>query len=293
VTDTRLSSNSADLVRAEGLAKSYGALNALKPTSFTIPPGQIVGLIGPNGAGKSTLVNALLGLHSYAGALTVLGRDPYKDRAQLMREVCFIADVATLPRWLKVRELFDIVAGLHPGFDRSRAESRLVGTEVKLDSRVRTLSKGMTVQVHLAIALAIDAKLLVLDEPTLGLDLLNRRAFYDAILTDYFTPERSIVITTHQVEEIEHVLTHVMMIRHGEVILHASLEDVAERYQVIDAGPDAAAAAEALRPIWKRQSFGRVTYLFDGVDRASLARIGEPRRVALADLFVALMQPAN
>jgi ABC-2 type transport system ATP-binding protein len=282
------------LIQAQGLAKTYGKFQALKPSSFAIPAGQIVGLIGPNGAGKSTLVNALLGLQSYDGALTVLGRDPYRDRAALMAEVCFIADVATLPKWLKVRELLDLVAGLHPGFDRAKAESRLAGTDVKLDAKVRALSKGMTVQLHLAIVLAIEAKLLVLDEPTLGLDLLNRRKFYDAILSDYFTPERSILVTTHQVEEIEHVLTHVMMIRHGQIIVHTSVDELAERFAVVDVPSEKLAAGEAMTPLWKRQSFGRTTMLFDlqkgGASADAVAKLGETRRVPLADLFVALMQ---
>jgi ABC-2 type transport system ATP-binding protein len=278
------------LVTARQLAKSYGTYQALRPCSFDIAPGQIIGVIGANGAGKSTLLNALLGLHDYQGSLSVLGHEPYRERAELMRQVCFIADVATLPKWLTVAQLFDITAGLHPGFDRSKAERRLAQSTVRKDSKVRTLSKGMVVQVHLAIALAIDAKLLVLDEPTLGLDILNRRAFYDAILSDYFDEQRSIIVTTHQVDEIEQLLTHALLLRKGEMVVHDSMDSLSERYRSVDVEDAQHAAADALAPIMKRRIMGRTTYVFDGVSDSLLASFGPPRRVSLSDLFIALNQ---
>jgi ABC-2 type transport system ATP-binding protein len=277
------------LISAQGLAKAYGAKQALRPTTLDIPAGRIVGLIGPNGAGKSTLINCVLGLMSYGGNLTVLGRNPYTDRATLMQNVSFIADVATLPKWMTVRQVLDAVAGLHPKFDRAKAEARLATTEVKLGTKVRALSKGMTVQLHLALVLAIDAKLLVLDEPTLGLDILNRRAFYDALLTDFFDEDRTIVVTTHQVEEIEQILTHALFIKDGEIIVDASLDDIHERYLAVDVSEAQRAEAEMLKPIFSRSVLGRTSMLFEGVGRPALARFGEVRRVSLADLFVAKM----
>jgi ABC-2 type transport system ATP-binding protein len=277
------------LVHARGVSKTYGTFQALKPSTFSIPAGRIVGIIGANGAGKSTLLNSLLGLSAYDGELTVLGLNPYTNRAQLMENVCFIADVATLPRWMTVKQVLDAVAGLHPKFDRAKAEARLAKTNVMLNSKVRTLSKGMVVQVHLAIVLAIDAKLLVLDEPTLGLDIINRRAFYDAILTDYFDETRTILITTHQVDEIEQLLTHAMFIRKGEVIVDTSLDDVNERYRAVDVSDAQRAAADALNPVYKRSVMGRSTYVFDKAPASALQQFGDSRRVGLADLFVALM----
>ncbi|MCH8685820.1 ABC transporter ATP-binding protein [Pedomonas mirosovicensis] len=279
------------IVEANGLAKRYGQIQALKPTSFSIPPGRIVGIIGPNGAGKSTLVNALLGLINHEGSLRVLDRDPLKDRASLMHEVSYIADVATLPRWIRVKDLLSIVEGIHPRFDRRKAEDRLARTTVRPTARVRELSKGMIVQLHLAIVLSIDARLLVLDEPTLGLDLINRRSFYDAILSDFFDETRSIIVTTHQVEEIEHVLTHVMMMRQGEVVLDASIDELSERFAAVDVPDSRKAEAEALRPVYSRRAIGRTSYVFDSAPQDRLAALGEPRRVSLADLFVATVQP--
>ena len=279
-----------NLISARNLAKSYGPRQVLKPCSFDVPAGQILGVIGANGAGKSTLLNALLGLHAYDGTLSVLGREPYRQRADLMREVCFIADVATLPKWLTVRQLFDLTQGLHPGFDRAKAEKRLAPTTVKLDSKVRTLSKGMVVQVHLALALAVDARLLVLDEPTLGLDIINRRSFYDAILTDYFDENRSIIVTTHQVEEIEQILSHAMIIRNGEIAVNESMDGLSERYRCVDVDDARAHEADAMNPLMKRRIMGRSTYVFDNAPDAALARFGVPRRVSLSDLFVALNQ---
>jgi ABC-2 type transport system ATP-binding protein len=280
---------SENLVVAKNLAKSYGNFAALKPCTFEIPAGRIVGVIGSNGAGKSTMLNTLLGLSSYEGDLTVLGRNPFHQRAELMQDVCFIADVATLPRWMTVEQIFDTVAGLHPKFNRAKAESHLAKTNVMKKSKIRTLSKGMVVQVHLALVLAIDAKLLVLDEPTLGLDIVNRRAFYDSILTDYFDETRTILITTHQVEEVEHLLTHAMFIRKGELIVNESLDDLAEWYAAVDVGDAHKAQAESLKPIFSRTVFGKTTYVFDTKASGSVAALGETRRVGLADLFVALM----
>ncbi len=277
-----------NLVSARNLAKSYGAKQALKACTFDLPPGQILGVIGANGAGKSTLLNALLGLHDYQGSLNVLGVDPYRNRATLMRDVCFIADVATLPKWMTVQQLLDVTAGMHPNFDRAKAEARLAKTTIPMNGRVRTLSKGMTVQVHLAIVLSINAKLLVLDEPTLGLDILNRRGFYEAILTEYFDETRSIIVTTHQVDEIEQILSHAMIIRDGEMLFYESLDGLSERYRCVDVDDAHAVDASALRPIMKRRIMGRSTYVFDGVDDNALSRFGTPRRVSLTDLFVAL-----
>jgi ABC-2 type transport system ATP-binding protein len=277
-----------NLVTAQNLSKSYGAKQALKPCSFAVPAGQILGVIGANGAGKSTLLNALLGLHDYQGSLSVLGLDPHRQRAQLMRDVCFIADVATLPKWMTVRELLDVTAGMHPNFDRAKAEGRLAKTSVPLGGKVRTLSKGMTVQVHLAIVLAINARLLVLDEPTLGLDILNRRTFYEAIISEYFDDSRSIIITTHQVDEIEQILSHAMIIRDGEMLFYESLDGLSERYRCVDVEDSIAREADMLKPIMKRRIMGRSTYVFDGVGDTALSRFGTPRRVSLTDLFVAL-----
>lgn len=279
------------IVEANGLAKSYGSVQALKPSTFSIPPGRIVGVIGPNGAGKSTLVNALLGLVNHEGELRVLGHEPLKSRAALMHDVSYIADVATLPRWVTVKDLLSIVDGIHPRFDRAKAEARLATTTVRPNARIRELSKGMIVQVHLAIVLAIDAKLLVLDEPTLGLDLINRRHFYDAILSDFFDETRSIIVTTHQVEEIEHVLTHVMMMRQGNIVIDASIDDLSERFAAVDVPDTRRAEAEGLGPIYSRRTIGRTTYVYDAVPHEQLEVLGEPRRVPLADLFVATLQP--
>lgn len=282
-----------DLIHATGLAKSYGPKQALKPANFSVPAGQILGVIGANGAGKSTLLNTLLGLISYEGSLSVLGHNPYLDRARLMKEVCFIADVATLPRWLTVRQLLELTAGLHPGFDMAAAMQRLAKTSVRLDSQIKTLSKGMVVQVHLAIVLAIKARLLVLDEPTLGLDILNRRAFYDAILTDYFDEERTIIVTTHQVEEIEQILTHAMMVKEGTIVVYDSLDTLSERYLAVDVEEGQRMSAQALNPMMSRSIMGRVSYLYDGVPRSTLEQFGTPRRIGLSDLFVALNQGDN
>jgi ABC-2 type transport system ATP-binding protein len=278
------------LISARGLAKSYGSKIALRPTDLSIPAGRIVGVIGANGAGKSTLLNCLLGLSDFDGELSVLGLNPLQQRAKLMVDACYIADVATLPKWAKVSEVLDWVAGLHPKFNKQKAIDRLKGTTVPLHARVRTLSKGMTVQVHLAIALAIDARLLVLDEPTLGLDIVNRRAFYDAIIQDFFDETRTVIITTHQVDEVEPLLSHAIFIRDGQITLDAAMDVVGERFLAVDIAEANRVEAEALKPIYSRAILGRTTSVFDGVARDQLSKFGEPRRVGLADLFVALAQ---
>lgn len=276
-------------IEARGLRKSYGSTVALDGVDLQVGEGRILGLIGPNGAGKSTALNAILGLTSYQGALKVLGRDPWTQRDQLMRDVCFIADVAVLPRWMRVSQALDYVAGVHPRFDRAKAEGFLGRTTIKRRSKVRELSKGMVTQLHLALVMAIDARLLLLDEPTLGLDILFRKQFYDSLLNDYFDHSRTIVVTTHQVEEIQDVLTDLMFINRGRIVLSCSMEDFESRYVEVMVNPDRVAAARALKPIHERQVFGRSILLFDHVDRAQVAALGEVRTPGIADLFVAVM----
>ncbi|MEN9874172.1 MAG: hypothetical protein RL186_1069 [Pseudomonadota bacterium] len=278
------------LISAKGLAKAYGKKQALRPTDLEIPAGRIVGVIGANGAGKSTLLNCLLGLSDFEGTLQVMGLNPLMQRAALMEEVCFIADVATLPRWAKVSDILDWVAGLHPKFSREKAQARILTTTVPLNAKIKSLSKGMIVQVHLAIALAIDARILVLDEPTLGLDIVNRRSFYDAILSDFWDQSRTVIITTHQVDEVEPILSHAIFIRDGEVTLDAAMDAVAERFLAVDVLDALMPDAQALKPIYSRSLLGRTTCVFDGVGGDQLKMFGEPRRVGLADLFVALAQ---
>jgi ABC-2 type transport system ATP-binding protein len=280
-------------IEARGLRKAFGKTVALDGVDLTVEQGRILGLIGPNGAGKSTALNAILGLTQCEGGLKVLGRDPWVQRDQLMTDVCFIADVAVLPRWMRVWQALDYVAGVHPRFDRAKAEGFLDRTTIKRTSRVRELSKGMVTQLHLALIMAVDARLLVLDEPTLGLDLLYRRSFYDSLLNDYFDGDRTIVVSTHQVEEIQHILTDVVFLDRGRVVLAASMEDFEVRYAEVEVRPDALAEARALRPIHERQLFGRSYLMFDGVDRGRLAKLGEVRSPSLADLFVATMSPLS
>ena len=281
------------VIEARGLAKSYGATRALDGVSFSVEPGRIVGLIGPNGAGKTTALKAILGLTPFGGELHVLGLDPRSQRDALMRDVCFIADVAVLPRWLRVAQALDFVEHVHPRFDRSIAENFLSKTDIKRASRVGQLSKGMVTQLHLALILAIDARLLVLDEPTLGLDLLFRRQFYDTLLNDYFNKERTILITTHQVEEVEQLFTDVMFISHGRLALNSSVEDLGARYQQLTVSSEQAARARELRPFYEREVFGRVAMFFEGRTPAELNGLGELRTPSIADLFVAKMQGAT
>jgi ABC-2 type transport system ATP-binding protein len=276
-------------IEAHGLRKAFGTTIALDGIDLRVEEGRILGLIGPNGAGKTTALNAILGLTSYQGALRVLGRDPWTQRDLLMRDVAFIADVAVLPRWMRVSQALDYVAGVHPRFDRATAEGFLARTSIAPASRVRQLSKGMVTQLHLALVMAIDAKLLILDEPTLGLDSLYRKQFYDSLLNDYFDRSRTIVITTHQVEEIQNVLTDVMFIDRGRILLHSSMEEFESRYLEVIVHPEQVAAARALQPIHERQVFGRGVLLFDHGDRQQLGALGEVRTPSIADLFVAVM----
>src|SRR5271170_5230052 len=260
-------------IEAHGLRKAFGAKIALDGIDLQVEEGRILGLIGPNGAGKTTALNAILGLTPYQGKLKVLGREPWSDRDRLMCDVCFISDVAVLPRWIKVSQALEYVAGVHPRFDRAKAESFLAKTTIRLTSKVRELSKGMVTQLHLALVMAIDARLLVLDEPTLGLDILYRKQFYDSLLNDYFDGRRTIVVTTHQVEEIQHILTDVVFLDRGRIVLDCSMEAFEARYLEVMVGPDQAAAARALRPIHERQVFGRALLIFDGVPREQLAAL--------------------
>ena len=276
-------------IEAHGLRKAYRSTVALAGIDLNVQQGRILGLIGPNGAGKSTALNAILGLTPYIGELKVLGRDPWTERGGLMGEVCFIADVAVMPRWLRVSQALDYVAGVHPRFDRAKAEAFLARTTIKRTSKVGELSKGMAAQLHLALIMAIDAKLLVLDEPTLGLDILYRKSFYDSLLNDYFDHSRTIVVTTHQVEEVQHILTDLMFIDRGRIVLDCSMEALEARYVELMAAPEHLAEARQLRPIHERQVFGRSILLFDGVERRRLATWGEVHTPSIADLFVALM----
>ena len=276
-------------LEARGLRKTFGATVALDGLDLQVEEGRILGLIGPNGAGKTTALNAIVGLTSYEGRLNVLGRNPWTEREQLMRDVCFIADVAVLPRWMRVSQALDYVAGVHPRFDRAKAEAFLAKTTIGPTSKVRELSKGMVTQLHLAVVMAIDARLLVLDEPTLGLDILSRKAFYDSLLNDYFERTRTVVVATHQVEEVEHVLTDLMFIDRGCVVFSRSMEDVESQYREVLVHPDTLAAARALNPIHERQGVGRSILLFEGLERQQLAALGDVRTPSVADLFVAIM----
>ncbi|MDQ1832130.1 ABC transporter ATP-binding protein [Massilia scottii] len=278
------------VMTARGLSKRFGKSVAIDNISFDIPAGKIVGLIGPNGSGKTTTLKAALGLTAFEGALSVLGFDPRTERDELMQQVCFIADVAILPRWLRVSEAIDFVAGVHPRFDRAKAERYLAATKLKPDMQVKAMSKGMIVQLHLALVMAIDATLLVLDEPTLGLDILYRKQFYQNLLEDYFDENKTIIITTHQVEEVEHILTDLMFIRDGKIVLSASMDEVGERFVEVMVAPDKVIAANALQPIDQRTVFGKAVMLFDGVAREQLAVLGETRNPSVADLFVATMK---
>ncbi len=280
------------IVHAHGLSKRYGTTVALDNINLDIAPGRIVGLIGPNGAGKTTALKAILGLSEFDGELSVLGLNPRTERHQLMQHVSFIADVAVLPRWLRVGEAVDFVAGVHPKFSREKCLSFLARTKLKPEMKVRQLSKGMIVQLHLALVMAIDAKLLVLDEPTLGLDILYRKEFYQSLLNDYFDADKTIIVTTHQVEEIEHILTDLIFIKDGKIALNATMDEVNERFAEVLVNNDNADAARALKPLDERQVFGKFIFLFDGVDQSKLAALGELRQPGVADLFVATMKGA-
>ena len=276
-------------IEARGLRKSFGATIALDGIDLRVEEGRILGIVGPNGAGKSTALNAILGLTPYQGELQVLGRDPWTERDSLVSEVSWIADVAVLPRWIRVSQVLDYVAGVHPRFDRPKAERFLAKTDIKRASKVRELSKGMVTQLHLALVMAIDAKLMVLDEPTLGLDILVRKQFYDSLLNDYFDRSRTIVVTTHQIDEIQDVLTDFVFVNRGRIVLESSMEQFESRYLEAMVLPERVAAARALRPIRERQVFGRSILLFDGADRQQLAALGDVRSPSIAELFVAVM----
>jgi ABC-2 type transport system ATP-binding protein len=276
-------------IEARGLRKTYGTTMALDGVDLRVEEGRIVGLIGPNGAGKTTALNAILGLTPYEGELRVLGRDPWSERDRLMRDVSFIADVAVLPRWIRVSQALDYLSGVHPRFDRAKAEGFLEKTAIRRESKVRELSKGMVTQMHLALVMAIDARLLVLDEPTLGLDILFRKQFYDSLLNDYYDRNRTIVVATHQVDEIEHVLTDLVFINRGRIVFNRSMEEVESRYLEVLVHPDKLAAARALKPIHERQGFGRSILLYEGVDRQQMAAFGEVHAPSISDLFVAVM----
>jgi ABC-2 type transport system ATP-binding protein len=289
-------------IEARGLRKAFGTTVALDGVDLRVEEGRILGIIGPNGAGKTTALNAILGLTSHQGELRVLGRDPWAERDLLMRDVCFVADVAVLPRWMRVSQALEYVAGVHPRFDRAKAEGLLAKTTIKHTSKIRQLSKGMVAQLHLALVMAIDARLLVLDEPTLGLDILFRKQFYDSLLNDYFDRSRTIVVTTHQVEELQHILTDLMFIDRGRIVLNCSMEDLESRYVEVTVHPDQVAAAHALRPMYERKVFGRSIMLFDlnpgrgvpqnaqqNIDRQQLAALGDVRTPSIADLFVAVV----
>jgi ABC-2 type transport system ATP-binding protein len=278
------------VISAKGLTKRYGKQLAVDNVSFEIPAGRIIGLIGPNGSGKTTTLKAALGLIPFEGDLKVLGLDPRTQRDELMQQVCFIADVAILPRWLRVRDAVDFVAGVHPKFDRAKAERYLSHTKLTPSMKVKQMSKGMIVQLHLALVMAIDAKLLVLDEPTLGLDILFRKQFYQNLLEDYFDEEKTIIVTTHQVEEIEHILSDLMFISEGKIVLSATMDEVGDRFTEVMIPAEKIEAAKALKPIDERQVFGKSIMLFDGVPRTQLATLGETRNVGVADLFVATMK---
>ncbi len=278
------------VIQAKGLKKLYGKQAALKEASFEVKSGRIVGLIGPNGSGKTTTLKALLGLTQFEGELSVLGMDPRTQRDALMRDVCFIADVAILPRWLKVRDAIDFVAGVHPRFNREKAERYLAHTKLAPNMKVKAMSKGMIVQLHLALVMAIDARLLVLDEPTLGLDILYRKQFYQNLLEDYFDENRTIIITTHQIEEVEHILTDLLFIREGQITLSASMDEISDRYTEVMVEPQHMVAANALQPLTQRTVFGKAVMLFDGVSRKQLELFGELRTPSVADLFVASMK---
>ena len=277
------------VIEASALRKSFGATRALDGIDLRLEEGRILGLIGPNGAGKSTAINAILGLTPYQGELRVLGHDPWAARDRLMLDVAFIADVAVLPRWMRVSQALDYVAGVHPRFDRAKAERFLAKTSIGRNSRVRELSKGMVTQLHLALVMAIDARLLVLDEPTLGLDILYRKQFYDALLNDYFDRSRTIIVTTHQVEEIQNVLTDFMFIHRGRIVLTCSMDEFEARYAEVTVHPERLDAARALQPIHERQVFGRSTLLFERIDRQQLQQLGEVRTPGIADVFIAVL----
>jgi ABC-2 type transport system ATP-binding protein len=278
-----------NIVEAKGLTRKFGDLNAVDEVDFTIPSGAVLGLIGPNGAGKTTLLRALLGLTEYRGDLNVLGNSPRTERSRLMEEVCFIADTAVLPRWMKVEQLLDYASGIHPRFDREVAENYLKDTDVRLNGRIKNLSKGMMVQVHLALVMAIDARLLILDEPTLGLDILFRKRFFEQLISDYFDQERTIIISTHQVDEVQHILTDVMFLNRGKKVLQRSMEDIEQQFVQLNAVGDSAVKAQGIPHVGSQGILGGKAIIYEGIERESLAPLGELRTPSVSDLFVAMM----
>lgn len=280
----------SSVLTANALSKQYGKFTAVDRINLNIEPGRIVGLIGPNGSGKTTTLKAALGLIPFEGELKVMGYDPRTQRDDLMKEVCFIADVAVLPRWIRVSEVLDFVAGTHPKFNRSKAMNYIAKTKLKPSMKVKEMSKGMIVQLHLAIVMSIDAKLLVLDEPTLGLDILYRKQFYQNLLEEYFDEGKTIIVTTHQVEEIEHILTDLIFIREGKITLNTTMDEISDRFTEVLVGSEHYAAAKALNPIDERTVFGKTVFLFDGIDRSSLSSLGDIKTPGIADLFVATMK---
>jgi ABC-2 type transport system ATP-binding protein len=282
-----------NIVEASGLTRAFGDLRAVDQLDFSVPAGSVLGLIGPNGAGKTTLLRALLGLTEYSGKLDVLGCSPRRERAQLMEQVCFIADTAVLPRWMKVAQLLDYTSGVHPRFDRSQAEALLRDTDVKLNRRIRDLSKGMMVQLHLALVMAIDARLLILDEPTLGLDIIFRKRFFEQLISDYFDGERTIIISTHQVEEVQHILTDVMFLNRGKLVLSRSMESIDEQFVQLNVVGDAVARAQGIPHLGSHSILGGKSIIYEDIDRESLAPLGELRTPSISDLFVAMMGGDN
>ncbi|MBO6702675.1 MAG: ABC transporter ATP-binding protein [Pseudomonadales bacterium] len=280
----------SDIVKVNGISKHYGDFTALSNVGFTIEPGSIVGLIGPNGAGKTTTLKAILGLTDFEGDMSVLGRDPRRGRHKVMQRVCFIADVGVLPRWLRVSDALNYIEGVHPNFNRSKAEAMLADTKIPKKHKVKQLSKGMVTQLHLALVMAIEVDLLVLDEPTLGLDILYRKSFYENLLNDYFDHETSIVISTHQVEEIESLLTHLLFINQGQIVLDCAMDELDQVYTEVLVGPDQLTAANALGPVHSRDILGQKAMIFENVPRGELAELGELHTPSVADLFVAKMQ---
>ena len=278
------------IIKARGLKKSYGSFEALRGVDFSVERGKIVGLVGPNGAGKTTVLKAILGLTSFEGELEVLGLNPSKQRHELMQKVCFIADVALLPKWLKVKDAVEFVTEVHPHFNLDRAKLFLSKTKINWNSKVKELSKGMVTQLHLALVMSIEADLLVLDEPTLGLDILYRKEFYNQLLAEFFDEGRSILVTTHQIEEVENLLTDLIFIKDGEIVLDASMDEVSDKYVEVMVGREDADRARELGPVMERDVFGRKVYLFEGVDRSKLAELGELHSPSVADLFVAKMK---
>jgi len=281
-----------NVVSARNVSKSFGSVHAVDDVSFDIEKGRIMGLIGPNGAGKTTLLKALLGLTDCQGSLSVLGLDPFRQRKELMQNICFIADVAVLPRWIKVSQLLDFLQSVHPHFSRERAEELLAKTNIKKNSKVRELSKGMVTQLHLSIITAIEAKLLVLDEPTIGLDIIFRKEFYGNLLSDYFDEERTIIITTHQVEEIENLLTDVMFINGGKIVLDATMEELPEQFVELMVSPESADKARQFKPFYEKDVFGKKVMTFEGASREQLQEFGDLRTPDIADLFVAKVKGA-